>query len=89
MNVIKCPGCRKTFDPGLSIKIHGIHQRNCTGLHLVGQKQIKKRIDNAQRRDSAKLAKIEGHTLHNLAEKRQELRNDPIMVVQEDGLSAV
>ena len=86
MNVIKCPGCHKTFDPGRSIKIH---QRNCTGLHLVGQKQIKKRIDNAQRRDSAKLAKIEGHTLDDIAEECQELRNDPVMMVQEEELSAV
>jgi hypothetical protein len=86
MNVIKCPGCQKTFDPGRSIKIH---QRNCTGLHLVGLKQIKKRIDNAQRRDSAKLAKIEGHTLDDIAEERQELRNDPIRKVQDEELSAV
>lgn len=86
MNVIKCPGCQKTFDPGRSIKIH---QRNCTGLHLVGQKQIKKRIDNALKRDSAKLAKLEGHTLDDIAEERQELRNDPIIMVQEEELSAV
>jgi len=88
MNVIKCPGCQKTFDPGRSIKIH---QRNCTGLHLVGQKQIKKRIDNAQRlgRDSAKLAKMEGHTLDEIAKERQKLRNDPIMMVQEEELSVV
>jgi hypothetical protein len=92
MNAVKCPGCQKSFDLGLSIKTH---QRNCTALHLVGQKQIKKRIDNAQRRDSAKLARMEGHTLDDIAEERRELRNDlddvhqTVIPQQEAGLSMV
>ena len=82
MNVINCPGCQRTFDLGLSIKTH---QRSCSGLHLVGRKQIKKRLDNAQRRHSAKLARIEGHTLDSIAEERRELRNslDAVIPQQE------
>jgi hypothetical protein len=73
MNTTKCPGCQKPFDQGLSIKTH---QRTCTGLHLVGQKQIKKRTDNVQKREAAKLARLEGHTLDEIAEERQELRDE-------------
>jgi hypothetical protein len=85
MNVVKCPGCQKTFDLGLSIKTH---QRNCNGLHLVGRKQIKKRIDNVQRRHSAKLARIEGHTLDDIAEERRELRNGLDVVIPQQELEA-
>lgn len=73
MNTTKCPGCQKSFAQGLSIKTH---QRKCAGLHLVGQKQIKKRTDNAQKREAAKLARLEGHTLDEIAEDRQELRDE-------------
>jgi hypothetical protein len=73
MNTVKCPGCQKSFDQGLSIKAH---QRTCGGLHLVGQKQIKKRIDNTHKREAAKLARLEGHSLDEIAEKRQELRDE-------------
>jgi hypothetical protein len=88
MNAVKCPGCQKTFDLGLSIKTH---QRYCSGLHLVGRKQIKKRTDIAQRRHSAKLARIEGHTSDDIAEERQELRNslDVVIPQQEVELSTV
>lgn len=82
MNTVKCPGCSQTFDQGVAIKAH---QRTCAGLRLVGQKrinkrlqnaQIKKRTDNAQKREAAKLARLEGHSLEEIAEERQELRDE-------------
>ena len=73
MNTTKCPGCQKLFGQGLSIKTH---QRTCAGLHLVGQKQINKRTDNAQKRDAAKLPRLEGRTSDEIAEERQELRDE-------------
>ena len=82
MNTVKCPGCSQTFDQGVAIKAH---QRTCAGLRLIGQKrinkrlqnaQIKKQTDNAQKREAAKLARLEGHSLEEIAEERQELRDE-------------
>jgi len=73
MNAVKCPGCSQSFDRGVSIKTH---QRKCTALLLAGQKRIKKRAENAQKREAAKLARLEGHTLDEIAEERQELRDE-------------
>ena len=73
MNTVKCPGCSQTFDQGISIKMH---QRKCTALHLAGQKQIKKRVENAQKREAVKLARIEGQTMDDIAEERQELQEN-------------
>ena len=72
MNAVKCPGCSQSFDRGVSTKTH---QRKCTALLLAGQKRIKKRVENAQKREAAKLARLEGHTLDEIAEERQELRD--------------
>jgi hypothetical protein len=73
MNAVKCPSCSQSFDHGVSIKIH---QRKCTALLLVGQKRIKKRVENAQKREASKLPRLEGHTLDEIAEERQELRDE-------------
>jgi hypothetical protein len=73
MNIVKCPGCSQTFDQGIAIKAH---QRTCTGLRLVGQKRINKRLQNAQKREAVKLARIEGQTMDDIVEERRELRED-------------
>ena len=70
MNAVKCPGCSQPFEQGVAIKAH---QRSCTGLRLVGQKQIKRRLENAQKREAVKLARIEGQ---NDIEGRREMRED-------------
>jgi hypothetical protein len=73
MNIVKCPGCSHTFDQGIAIKAH---QRTCAGLRLVGQKRINKRLQNAQKRDVVKLARIEGQSMDDIVEERQELREE-------------
>jgi hypothetical protein len=73
MNTVKCPGCQKQFNHGKAIKAH---QRTCAGLHLVAREQFKKRGENDQKREAAKLARLDGQTMENVAEERQELRND-------------
>jgi len=73
MNTVKCPGCLQTFGQGISIKTH---QRSCTALRLAGQKQIKRRVENAQKREAVKHARLEGQTMDDIAEGRQELRED-------------
>jgi hypothetical protein len=73
MNIVKCPGCSQTFDQGIAIKAH---QRTCAGLRLVGQKRINKRLQNAQKREVAKLARIEGQSMDDIAEERRELREE-------------
>jgi hypothetical protein len=72
MNTVKCPGCSQPFDQGVAIKAH---QRSCTGLRLVDQKQIKRRLENAQKREAVKLTRIEGQSMDNI-ERRRELRED-------------
>ena len=71
MNTVKCPGCSQTFDQGIAIKAH---QRTCAGLRLVGQKRINKRLQNAQKREAVKLARIEGQSMDDIVEERRELR---------------
>ena len=73
MNIIKCPGCSQHFDQGIAIKAH---QRTCAGLCLVGQKRINKRLQNAQKREAVKLARIEGQSMDDIVEERRELRED-------------
>jgi hypothetical protein len=73
MNAIKCPGCSQSFDHGVSIKTH---QRKCTALLLAGQKRIKKRVENAQKREAVKLARLEGQTMDDIAGERQEIREN-------------
>ena len=73
MNTIKCPGCQKPFNQGKAIKAH---QRTCARLHLVAREQFKKRDENDQKRGAAKLARLDGQTMEDIAEERQELRND-------------
>ena len=70
MNTVKCPGCSQSFDQGIAIKAH---QRFCNGLRLVGQKQIKRRLENAQKREAVKIARIEGQ---DDIEGRREMRED-------------
>ncbi len=73
MNIVKCPGCSQTFHQGIAIKAH---QRTCAGLRLVGQKRINKRLQNAQKREAVKLARIEGQSMDDIVDERQELRED-------------
>jgi len=73
MNTIKCPGCQKSFNQGKAIKNH---QRSCGGLHVVAKEQFRKRGENVEKREVAKLAKIDGQTLDDIAEERQDLRED-------------
>jgi Plavaka transposase len=73
MNTVKCPGCSQTFDQGIAIKAH---QRTCVGLRLVGQKRINKRLQNVQKREAVKHARIEGKSIEDIAEERQDLRED-------------
>jgi len=73
MNIVKCPGCSQTFDQGIAIKAH---QRTCSGLRLVGQKRINKRLQNAQKCGAVILAKIEGQSMDDIVEERRELRED-------------
>ena len=70
MNTIKCPGCQKSFDHGKA------HQRNCPGLHVVAKEQFRKRGENVQKREAAKLARLDGQTVDDVAEERQELRDE-------------
>ncbi len=74
MNTVKCPGCTQTFKQGISIKAH---QRTCNAFRLVGQKQIKKRLDNSHKQEVVKLARIEGQTIDDIADERRELRDEP------------
>ena len=74
MNTVKCPGCAQTFQQGISIKAH---QKTCNAFRLVGQQQIKKRLDNSHKREVVKLARIEGQTMDDIAEERRELRDEP------------
>ena len=71
MNTVKCPGCSQTFGQSIAIKVH---QRTCAGLCLVGQKRINKRLQNAQKREVVKLARIEGQSMDDIVEERWELR---------------
>jgi hypothetical protein len=73
MNTVKCPGCSQAFNQGIAIKAH---QRTCAGLRLVGQKRINKRLQNAQKREAVKLARIDGQSVDDIIEERQELRED-------------
>ena len=73
MNTIKCPGCSQTFDQGIAIKAH---QRTCAGLRLVGQKRINKRLQNAQKHEAVKLARIEGQSMDDIVEECRELQED-------------
>jgi hypothetical protein len=73
MNNIKCPGCQKSFNHGKAIKVH---QRTCAGLHLVAKEQFRKRGENVEKREVAKLARIDGQTMDDIAEERQDLRED-------------
>ncbi len=73
MNTIKCPGCQKSFNHGKAIKVH---QRTCAGLHVVAKEQFRKRGENVEKREVAKLAKIDGQTMDDIAEERQDLRED-------------
>jgi len=70
MNTVKCPGCSQTFDQGIAIKGH---QRTCAGLHLIGQKRINKRLQNAQKREAVKLTRIEGQSIDDIVEECREL----------------
>lgn len=70
MNTVKCPGCSQPFEQGIAIKAH---QRSCTGLRLVGQKLLKRRLENAQKREVVKLARIEGQ---DDIEGRREMREN-------------
>lgn len=70
MNTVKCPGCQKPFNQGKAIKVH---QRTCPGLHVVAKDQFKKRGENVQKRDSAKLARLDGQTMDDVAKEHQEL----------------
>jgi hypothetical protein len=63
MNTVKCPGCSQPFDQGIAIKAH---QRCCTGLRLISQKQIKRQLENAQKREVVKLARIEGQSMDGI-----------------------
>jgi hypothetical protein len=73
MNTVKCPGCQKPFNHGKAIKVH---QLNCAGLHLVAKEQFKKRGENIIKRETAKLARLDEQTMDNVAEERQELRDE-------------
>jgi hypothetical protein len=73
MNTVKCPGCLQSFDQGISIKTH---QRSCIALRLAGRQRIKKRVRNSQMREAVKLARIEGQSVNDIVEERQELRED-------------
>ena len=74
MNIVKCPGCSQTFDQGISIKAH---QRTCAGLRLIGQKRINKRLQNAQKHEVVKIARIEGQSMDDIVEERRVLREEP------------
>jgi len=80
MNTVKCPGCSQPFDQGVAIKAH---QRTCAALRLVGQKRINKRLQNAQKREAVKLARIEGQSMDDIVEERRELRDDFIHPVED------
>ena len=71
MNTINCPGCSQTFEQGIAIKAH---QRTCAGLCLIGQKRINKRLQNAQKCEVVKLARIEGQSMDDIVEQRWKLR---------------
>src|SRR5260221_12781046 len=73
MNIVKCPGCSHTFHHAIAIKAH---HRTCTVLRLVGQKRINKRLQNAQKREVVKLARIEGQSMDDIVEERRELREE-------------
>ena len=70
MNIVKCPGCSRSFDQGIAIKAH---QRTCAGLHFIGQKRINKRHQNNKRHEEVKVARIEGQTVDNVLEECQAL----------------
>lgn len=73
MNTVRCPGCQKSFNQGKGIKLH---QRNCAALYVVAREQFRKRDENVQKREAAKLARLDGQTIDDVAEECQELRDE-------------
>jgi hypothetical protein len=73
MNLSKCPGCQRNFAKGGAIRVH---QRACNGLRSAAFMVYRRRNKNQKREGLAKLRCPEGLTPEDLANQRQDIRDE-------------
>ena len=73
MNLSKCPGCQRNFAKGGAIRVH---QRACNGLRSSAFMIYRRRDENQKREALAKLRCHEGLTPEDLANQRQDIRDE-------------
>jgi hypothetical protein len=73
MNTVQCPGCKQPFGQGKALKVHQTH---CTPLHVVAKDRFRQREENIQKWKAVKMARLEGQTMEDIAEEREELWGD-------------
>lgn len=66
MNLVKCPGCHKSFSRGVGIRVH---QKSCNPLRLGANTIFLKR-------EGAKIPHRDGLAPEELADQRQKIRDE-------------